>query len=170
MDANEFKQLFLRLQPRLYAYCCKYIGDSELAKDIVQECFMNLWDNKAEMEVSHESYMFRAVHNRCVSHFRSLKVHHDYEDSVKQKLKDIEIHPETPYPLTELYVKEISELLKHCVEKLPEMRRKVFTMSRQQGMKNKEIADELGVSVRTVEAQIYQALKVIREGLKDYLY
>jgi RNA polymerase sigma-70 factor (ECF subfamily) len=168
-DVKEFERIFHRLQPRLYAYCCKYIDDTEQAKDIVQECFVNLWDNHAEITVSYSSYLFRAVHNRCISHFRSLKIHTDYETSVKQKLKEIEIHPETPYPLTELYLKEINELLQHCVEKLPEKCRLVFMMSRYQGMKSQEIADELGISIRTVDAQIYHALKIIKEELRDYL-
>ncbi len=169
IDIKDFERLFRRLQPRLYAYCRKYIDDGEFAKDIVQECFANLWDNQAEITVSYESYLFRAVHNRCISHFRSLKSHADYELSIKQKLKEIEIYPETPYPLTELYLKEINELLQHCVEKLPEKCRLVFMMSRYQGMKSQEIAEELGISVRTVDAQIYHALKIIRRELKDYL-
>ena len=169
LDVKEFERIFYRLQPRLYAYCCKYINDSEQAKDIVQECFVHLWDNRAEITGSYESYMFRAVHNRCISHFRSLKVHADYETSVKQRLKEMEIHPETPNPLTELYLKEINELLQDCVEKLPEKCRLVFMMSRYQGMKNKEIAAKLGVSVRTVDTQIYHALKIVKEELKDYL-
>ena len=169
LDEKEFELMFHRLQPRLYAYCCKYINDSEQAKDIVQECFVNLWVNKAEITVSYESYLFRAVHNRCISHFRSLKVHADYEVSIRHQLKEMEIYPETPYPLSELYLKEINELLQHCVEKLPEKCRLVFMMSRYQGMKNQDIATELGISVRTVEAQIYNALKVIKEELKDYI-
>ena len=168
-ENENFKQLFHSLQPRLYAYCRKYIDDSELAKDIVQECFVHIWENRFEKIVSHEAYLFRAVHNRCISHLRSLKVHADYEISVKQKLKEMEIHPETPTPLTELYMKEINELLQQCVEKLPEKCRLVFMMSRYQGMKNQEIADELNISVRTVDAHIYQALKIIKEELKDYL-
>ena len=166
---KSFNQLFKDLQPRLYAYCRKYINDSELAKDIVQECFVNFWENRDEVISSHEAYLLRAVHNRCISHFRSQKVHEDYESSVKLKLKEIELHPETPNPLSELYLKEINELLQHCVEKLPEKCRLVFMMSRYQGMKNQEVADELGVSIRTVEAHIYNALKIIREELKDYL-
>ena len=161
-DEKEFERMFHRLQPRLYAYCCKYINDSEFAKDIVQECFVNLWESKAEIEISYESYLFRAVHNRCISHFRSLQVHADYETSIRQKLNEIEIYPEAPGPLTELYLKEINELLQHCVEKLPEKCRLVFMMSRYQRMNNQKIADELGISIRTVEAQIYQALKKIK--------
>ena len=168
-DKNEFNRIFHHLQPRLYAYCRKYIDNEEQAKDIVQECFVNFWENRDETIVSYEPYLFSAVHNHCISYFRSLKVHADYEASVKQKLKEMEIHPETPNPLTELYLKEINELLQHCVEKLPERCRLIFMMSRYQDMKNQEIADELGISVRTVDAQIYNALKVIKKELKDYL-
>ena len=138
-------------------------------KYIVQECFVNLWENRDDITVSYESYLFKAVHNRCISHFRSLKVHAAYEDSVKQKLKEAEFHTETPNPLMELYLKEINELLQQCVENLPEKCRLVFMMSRYQGMKSQEIANELGISVRTVDAHLYNALKVIKEELKDYL-
>ena len=169
LDAKKIEQIFFQLQPRLYAYCRKYIDDSDQAKDIVQDCFVHLWENRDDMIVSYESYLFRAVHNRCISHFRSLKVHADYEASVKQKLKEMEIPSEASTPLTELYLKEINELVQHCVKKLPEKCRLVFMMSRYQGMKNQEIADELKISVRTVEAHIHQALKVIKEELKDYL-
>ncbi len=169
MTERNFERVFRNLQPRLYAYCRKYIDDIEQAKDIVQECFINLWNHQVDITVSYDSYLFTAVHHRCMSHFRSLKVHADYEISVKQKLKEIEIPLEVPYPLMELYLKDINELLQHCIEKLPEKCRKVFMMSRFQDMKNQEIADELGVSIRTVEAQIYQALKILKEELKDYL-
>jgi RNA polymerase sigma-70 factor (ECF subfamily) len=170
LDVKEFERIFHRLQPRLYAYCRKYIDDGEQAKDIVQECFVHLWENRYDIIVSCESYLFRAVHNRCISYFRSLRVHTDYEISVKEKLKEIEIYPETPNQLTELYLKEINELLQQSVEKLPEKCRLVFMMSRYQGMKSQEIAAELGISVRTVDTQIYNALKIIKEELKDYLF
>ena len=169
LSIKEFEQIFNSLQPRLYTYCRKYIDDSEQAKDIVQECFVYLWENRNDAIVSYESYLFRAVHNRCISHLRSRKVHADYEASVKQSLKEMEIHPETPTPLTELYQKEINEILQHCLEKLPEKCRLVFIMSRYQGMKNQEIADKLNLSVRTVDAHIYHALKIIKTDLKDSL-
>jgi len=169
LNVKEFERLFYRLQPRLYAYCCKYVDDPELAKDIVQECFINLWNNRIEIIVSYESYLFRAVHNGCISYFRSCRLHSEYEASIRQKLKEIEIYPETPYPLTELYLKEINELLQQCIEKLPEKCRKVFTMSRFQGLKSQEIADELGINIRTVDSQIYHALKIIKKELKEYL-
>ena len=74
-----------------------------------------------------------------------------------------------PYPLIELYVKEVNTLLKESVSKLPEKCHLIFMMSRYQNMKNQEIADTLGISVRTVDAQIYNALKILKIKLKDYL-
>lgn len=168
-DLNNFEQLFNRLQPRLYAYCCKYIEDNELARDIVQECFINLWENYESVQISYEFYLFKAVHNRCLSHFRSERIHAEYASSVKMKIKEIEMHPELPYPLTELYVKEVNALLQESISKLPEKCRLIFMMSRYQNMKNQEIADTLGISIRTVDAQIYNALKILKVKLKDYL-
>ena len=168
-DLKDFEQLFHRLQPRLYAYCCKYIEDGELARDIVQECFINLWENYEGVQVSYEFYLFKAVHNRCLSHFRSERIHAEYASSVKMKIKEIEIHPDLPYPLAELYLKELSALLQESISQLPEKCRQIFIMSRYQNMKNQEIADVLGISVRTVDAQIYNALKILKIKLKDYL-
>lgn len=168
-DLKNFEQLFHYLQPRLYAYCCKYIKEQELARDIVQECFVNLWENYENVEISYEFYLFKAVHNRCLSHFRSQRVHSEYESTVKEKIRELEIHPELPSPLTELYLKEVNILLQQSVAKLPEKCRLIFMMSRYQKMKSQEIADTLGISVRTVDAQIYNALKILKLKLKDYL-
>lgn len=168
-DLKSFEQLFHKLQPRLFAYCCKFVEDDELARDIVQECFMNLWENYESVQISYEYYLFRAVHNRCLSYFRSVRVHSEYEASVKLKIQEIEIHPELPYPLTELYLKEVNRLLQDSISMLPEKCRLIFMMSRYQGMKSQQIAETLGVSVRTVDAQIYNALKILKVKLKDYL-
>jgi len=167
-DIKHFESLFQRLQPRLFAFCCKYIDDKELARDFVQECFINLWENFDMVQSSYESYLFMAVRNRCLSHFRSLKIHAEYEESVKFRIKEIEFHSEIPEPLTEMYLKDIQELLQQSMKRLPEKCRLIFTMSRYQGMKNQEIADMLGISIRTVEAQIYNALKFLKDKLRDY--
>lgn len=168
-DLINFEQLFYDLQPRLYAYCCKYVADGELARDIVQECFISLWENYENIETSYENYLFRAVHNRCLSHFRSERVHSEYAETIKMKIQAIEIHPELPYPLTELYLKEVNLLLQQSISQLPEKCRIIFMMSRYQGMKNQEIAEALGISVRTVDTHIYNALKILKVNLKDYL-
>jgi RNA polymerase sigma-70 factor (ECF subfamily) len=168
-DKKHFESLFQQIQPRLFAFCCKYVEDKELARDLVQECFISLWENFGSVEYSHESYLFTSVRNRCLSYIRSRKVHAEYEESVKLRIREMEIHPKMPEPLTDLYLKELNEILHHSIEKLPEKCKQVFRMSRYRGLKNQEIAEQLNISVRTVESQIYNALKILKEDLKDYL-
>ncbi len=166
---KHFEALFRRLQPRLFAFCLKYVDDEELARDFVQECFVRLWERYDSVEISHESYLFMAVRNRCISHFRNLKIKADYAMSVRLRIKEIELHSEMPDPLTQMYIGEIDELLQKSLKHLPEKCRIVFQMSRNPGMKNREIADQLGISTRTVEAHIHSALKVIKKYFCDYI-
>lgn len=168
-NLKHFESLFKQLQPRLFAYCCKYIEDEELARDIVQECFINLWENYGTVETSFDNYLVIAVRNRCISHFRSLQRKYQYENSIYLKIKEFEFHPEIPDPLSDIYLKEVHEILYNSIEKLPGKCKQVFKMSRLEGRKNQEIADMLDISVRTVEAQIYHALKILKTDLKDYL-
>lgn len=168
-DIKHFELLFRQLQPRLFAFCCKYVEDKELARDLVQECFISLWENYESVQSSYESYLFTAVRNRCLSYFRSQKVHAGYEELVALRIKEYEIHPEMPEPLMDIYIKEIDTLLKNSIDKLPPKCRSIFMMSRYEDMKNTEIAEALGISVRTVEAQIYSALKVLKTQFRDYL-
>jgi RNA polymerase sigma-70 factor (ECF subfamily) len=168
-DIKHFELLFKQIQPRLFAFCCKYIEDKELARDFVQECFIGLWENYKSVASSFESYLFTSARNRCLSYIRSQKIHAEYEESVKLHIKEIEIHPEMPEPLTDLYLKELTAIINESIEKLPEKCRQIFMMSRYQGMKNQEIADTLNISVRTVEVHIYNALKALKVDIKDYL-
>lgn len=168
-NVKHFESLFRQLQPRLFAYCCKYVEDEELARDIVQECFINLWENYGSVKIAFEHYLIVAVRNRCISHFRSLQIRSEYADSVYLKIKSAEFHSGIPDPLSDIYTKELYDLLRKNMATLPEKCRQIFEMSRFQGMRNQEIADSLGISVRTVESQIYYALRTLKSRLKDYL-
>lgn len=134
LDVQSFEILFSRIQPGLYAYCRKYIADAELARDFVQECFMNLWTNRDCVTTSYEAYLFRAVHNQCVSYYRAQKVHARYEVSARDRIAALTIPTDVPYPLAELYLKEVQELLDHSVGNLPEKCREIFIMSRYRGI------------------------------------
>lgn len=168
MDLILFETLFRNLQPRLFAYCCKYVDDEEIARDLVQECFISFWENNSSVTLSPEAYLFASVRNRCLSYFRAQRIRTDYQDSVKLQIKEFEFHPEMHDPMGELYMKEVHTLLQEVLNSLPPKSRQIFIMSRYQGLKNKEIAEELEISIRTVESQLYQALKQIKKHLKDY--
>lgn len=168
MDPILFETFFKNMQPRLFAYCCKYIDDKETARDLVQECFISFWEKKQEVIVSAESYLFASVRNRALSYIRSQKIRSDYHESLKLRIKEFEFHPEGSNPVVDLYMKEMKQMLKEALSTLPSRSHQIFIMSRYEGMKNQAIADELGISIRTVESHLYQSLRHLKKQLKDF--
>jgi RNA polymerase sigma-70 factor (ECF subfamily) len=171
-DKKTYEQLFLNNYKNLVLYAKKFVMETETARDLVQDVFIYLWDKREKLNIDKSlgSYLFRAVHNACINY---LKREATKENYIKQFL--INLHEGT-YKTTasedayELVVhKDLSERIEWIIETLPEQCRNIFRMSRFRGMKNKEIAEIYSISPRTVETQIYRALKVLKENLKPYL-
>jgi RNA polymerase sigma-70 factor (ECF subfamily) len=162
------------MQPRLFAFSRKFIDDKEVARDIVQEIFFEFWENRFRTVIksSLSAYLFKILHNKCLNYIRDSKVHGKYTSYVDLKLKEAELmfFDEDQGCYTSIFFKEIEEIFNSSVNSMPETCRQIFIMSRIDGLSNKEIADKLNISVRTVENQIYRALKTLKENLKDYLF
>jgi RNA polymerase sigma-70 factor (ECF subfamily) len=153
----------------MYAFCRKYISDHELARDIVQDAFVKLLENYDAVKTSVSAYLFASVHNGCISHIRRQKLKAEHEEYVALQIKEYEIHPDgVPEHLQQLYHNELKQQYDESVERLPDKCRHIFRLSRSDNMSNKEIAEKLGISIRTVESQIYNALKRLKEDLKDF--
>lgn len=172
-NLNAFEELYLNMQPRLYAFSRKFIDDKEISKDIVQEIFFEFWENRNSLAIksSLNAYLFRTLHNKCLNYIRTLKVQEKYSNYVDIKLKETELHfyDHETEGYKSIFFEEVQEILKASIENLPESCREIFHLSRVVGLSNKEIANKLNISVRTVENQIYRALKVLKNDLKDYL-
>ena len=172
LKAN-FESLYKELQPRLYAYSRKFINDPETARDLVQDAFMKLWEDidNSVIHTSVAAYMRQTVHNLCLLHLRSQQIHQRFEDYSTFKLKEAELNffSLNDEAYTPIFLKDIEDIVRQCVEKLPPMSRRIFEMSRMKGMSNSDIANELGLSIRTVENHIYRALATMKTELKDYL-
>jgi len=172
-DVAIFEILYKEMQPRLYAFARKFTSDSDSARDMVQEVFIDLWDRIAELQIntSVKSYLFSMVHNKCLNLIRSQKVHHKYTSYTEIKLKESELFyfEANESVHSSIFMQDIQEILDKKIEELPEGCREVFKLSRLDGLENKQIAEKLELSVRTVENQIYRALKVLKESLSDYL-
>lgn len=132
----------------------------------MQEVFFKLWKNRAELEIQTnlKSYLFRAVRNGCMNLIEHIQVRDSYKILNEEDIKDAE----SRY-IDEAIVSELEQRIRETIDKLPTERRKIFIMSRFDGLKYREIADRLGISVKTVENQMYQALKFLRDNLVDYL-
>lgn len=138
------------------------VSNRDQAEDIVQQMFVGLWEKRAETNIdgNPRSYLLRSVHNACLNHLKHLKVRVEHANHTKVNAADSEMRDL-------LEEEELRTHVKQCVQQLPAQCRKIFLMSRVQGKKYQQIADELDLSVKTVENQMGKALKLMREGLQS---
>jgi RNA polymerase sigma-70 factor, ECF subfamily len=170
-EPEYFEIIFKKYYQRLCFYARKFVDDDEIARDIVQDVFINLWHSKEiiELEIVLRTYLFRSVHNRCINYLNHKKLIDKHNDQVNKELKQIEIDY---YNSTEIQAHSLFELelkIDTSIESLPPQCRNVFKMSRFKGLKNHEIASELQISIKVVEKHISKALIILRENLVEYL-
>lgn len=164
-----YEMLFKQTFPRLLGYCRLFVHDQASANDLVQECYVRLWEKRATISSgqSVESLLFVMLRNRCLNFLRDQKS--DFRE------QDIGFIPESE--LQHLYQldftgreertveEKLIESIRTAVSQLPEKRRLVFTKAKIEGKKNKEVAEELGISVKAVEKHLHQAKEQIREEM-----
>lgn len=149
----------------LCAYANGFLRSRDEAEEVVQAVFIQFWEkrNNLEIEISLKSYLYRAVRNGALNKIKHEKVKLEYAGYAKSSNADIEA------PSENLEVEELQFKIRHALMKLPEQCRKVFELSRFEELKYAEIAERLGISVKTVENQMGKALRIMREQLQDYL-
>jgi RNA polymerase sigma-70 factor (ECF subfamily) len=165
-DVSDFEKLFKLHYSRLCSYANLFLNDPDAAEDVVQEVFFKLWKNREELVISTtiKSYLFRAVRNGCMNVIDHISIRDAHKIINEEDMKESESNL-----IDETILSELEQRIKETIDQLPAERRKIFILSRYEGLKYREIADRLNISVKTVENQMYQALKFMREGLVDYL-
>jgi RNA polymerase sigma-70 factor (ECF subfamily) len=161
-----FEQLFRSQYSRLCSYANLFLSDPDAAEDVVQEVFFKLWKNRDELVITStvKSYLFRAVRNGCMNVIDHISIREAHKLINEEDMKESESHL-----IDEAIVSELEQRIRETIDQLPPERRKIFVMSRYEGLKYREIADRLNISVKTVENQMYQALQFLRTRLADYL-
>jgi RNA polymerase sigma-70 factor, ECF subfamily len=171
-DVCAFESFYMKYQPRLFAYGMGILNDEEATKDVVQEAFIAFWEHRENImtDYSVTSYLFKIFHSKCLKHLRIQAIQSNFSQLSDLKMKEIEIAFYNPdrNVFGSVFMHEVEELYEKAVKKLPEQCREIFTLSKQQDMKSAEIAAQLGLSVRTVENQIYKAIHILRQEMKDY--
>ncbi len=150
---RKFEQFFILTFPKVKAFAWKILHSEEDAEDIAQDIFVKLWDNPEiwENKETWDSYIYTMARNQIYNFLKHQSVELNYQEKLSQ-----ENSPSYEFDMYDkLYAKELQLLIKLTLDNMPEQRRKVFSMSRQRGMSNQEIADNLQLSVRTVERHIY---------------
>ncbi|MEA3444853.1 MAG: RNA polymerase sigma-70 factor [Bacteroidota bacterium] len=161
----DLAKVFREYYPGLINFSLSIIGDHDSSKEVVQLVFVNLWDNreKIDMNKSLKSYLFTSVRNRCLNFLRDKKKYNSY-------ILDIEIAGNEVFIDDEDDMSDLKKKIEDALQKLPEKCREIFILSKINGLKYREIADDLNISIKTVENQISKALRILRNELKDKVF
>ena len=163
-DRKAYSCLFRKYYPMLCAYCHKFIS-LEDSEEIVQDVLFWLWESRKELviEKSLSQYLFKIIYNRAINKIASLQAKNKADTVFFEQMQDM--LQDTDY----YQIIELRELLKKAINKLPDSYREAFVMHRFQHKTYKEIAEQVGVSSKTIDYRIQQALNIFRKELKDYL-
>ncbi|MFX1707223.1 RNA polymerase sigma-70 factor [Chitinophaga sp. CC14] len=162
-DQLAFAQIHERYYPLLYNFSLKKNIDPEEIKDMIQEVFIKLWQNRESIQLttSLRSYLFRSVWNRMMDLFRHTKIKQEHIDSLQTAMNSPGFSG-TDYRIRE---KDMERIITLEIEALPQRMREVLTLRRDQNLSNKEIGIQLGITEQTVETHAKRALRVLRRRL-----
>lgn len=165
-DKYAFKQLYEQYYSRVVAFIVGMIKKEDIANDLAQDVFVNLWLGRKRLDISQnlQNYIFVASRNAAINYLRKELVHvHEQIETVQEK-----IYAESNVE-DSIFAREINLLVEMVVSDMPKQRQLIYRMSREEGLSNNEIANKLGISKRSVENQLSIALKEIRQSILTYI-
>ncbi len=172
-NKQAFEELFKLYHKVLKLYAKRFVIETDAAEDIVQDVFVNLWKTRKKIIIttSLKSYLFTAVYNQCLNYLKKTKKVQITDISEKEEADNLKeyYYEHVIYKKKSLIRSEISKDIKQAIDKLPEQQRRVIILSRKFGLKNREIAEFLDISIKVVEKHVSKALYTLRDYLKEYL-
>jgi len=165
-DRKAFSEIFSTYYKDLVYFAFSFLRDASSAEDVVQETFIKLWEecHNLEIKVSLRSYLLKTIHNRCLDIYRHKKIIDAHEEYIK--IQNLIFDNDT-----EGYIlrSEMAERIDMALAIMPENIREAYELNRNKGLKYREIALKLNVSVRTVEERISKALEILRNNLSEFI-
>lgn len=163
-NKDAYKQLFITFYSPLCEYASLYVSDSD-AEELVEELMLYIWEARASLLIgtSLRSYLFSATKHKCLNAIKKRLYRERIHGLMFEKIKEQFENPDF------YFIKELTENINKAIDELPEGYRETFKLSRFGEQTNAQVAETLGVSVKTVEYRISQSLKILRFKLKDYL-
>lgn len=171
LDAT-YKAVFRQCYPKLLFYAVRLVGDEE-AEDIVQDVFVELWRRKESVVIGEQilAFLYRSVYTKAINLLKHQAIENNYSAAMMEiygrKLQYYQ--PDHAEVIRKIEDQELRQEIYGAINELPDKCREVFKLSYLNEMKNKDIAETLGISLRTVEAHMYKALKFLRERLRHLL-
>ncbi|MCL3779540.1 RNA polymerase sigma-70 factor [Prolixibacteraceae bacterium JC049] len=166
-DLNAYEAIFFQYHGRLVLFAYKFIGDMQVAKDLVQDAFMLLWDKANTIQINHsvKAYLYQSIKNSCLNYNRHTKIKQSVQHTLETETNEFS-NNDPYYSLIEL---ELEEKIAEVIESLPPKCKEVFKLSRFEQLKNREIADQMSISVKMVEKHISKAIQILRQQLTEFL-
>lgn len=166
-DMDAFEELYSRYWKTLYTFAYNKVRSKEVAEEIVQEFLTNFWANRHRfiLKSSFKNYIFVAIRNLVINYIAAEMRHNRYSQFAKLFKSEADHTTEQTIYLRDLYLN-----LEKEIEFLPPKCRSVFEMSRHENKSNKQIADELGISEKTVESHLTKAIRRLRVSLNTILF
>jgi RNA polymerase sigma-70 factor, ECF subfamily len=165
-----FRLIMEEWYSHLFNFAIGYLNDEENTKEILQDVFLKLWDNrqKLTLDTNLKAYLFTLTRNRCIDMIRREKLLLQFQsDKQNEYMKLTENFNALSDPiLDQLFAMEIMDEVNRIVNELPDQCQRVFLLSRTNGMKNKDIGQMLNLSEKTVESHLTKALKTLRLSLE----
>lgn len=166
-DIQMVEYLFRKYYKVLRAYSFRFVNDWHAAENIVQDIFFELWCRRESIDFTQgiKTYLFKSVYNRTLNYIRNTPKH--IQVSPEDEELSAYLVSQEKEPEYWLILDELDKEIKNLIDQLPTQCRNVFLMSRQEEMKNKEIAEKLGISVKAVEKHISKAISFLKKELQE---
>lgn len=166
LSISEYENLFKSNHKNLCNIAYRLTRNKDSSEDIVQNVFLKLWNSRNEItiETSLGGYLYKSTTNACLNFLESNRRHLSYREEIKSTTTAFEENTSKNISL-----KELESLIERVLLRLPPKCRTIFILNRYDGMRYKQIAEHLNISVNTVENQMVKAISIMREGLKPYL-
>lgn len=169
----DFEQIYLSYFSKMKRFAREYVLSDEDAENIVQDVFLDFWEKKEllPLPINILAYLFTSIKNRCIDFLRHKIVQKEVENKMQEEYRlTLQMKYYSLGKLDEgIFEKDdVEQLLSKVIDSLPERCREIFLKSKIEGKKQKEIAEEMNISINTVETQMGIAYKKLRNELKDY--
>jgi RNA polymerase sigma-70 factor (family 1) len=162
-EEKAYKFLLNKFHRKLHAYALTLVNDHSMAQDIVQNVFLKTWKNRNKLnpEFSIQSFLYKSVYNEFINSYQQNKammlLQQKYVESMQHVVETTDDNS----------IERMLAIINKEIQNLPNKCQQVFILSKKEGLTNIEIAEHLDVSIKTVEAQISKAYKILKEKLKD---
>lgn len=173
VDEEFFHRLYTKYYTALCLYANKFVENREVAEELVQDVFLNNWEQRHNLQNIEfmGAYLYKSVYNASMNHLKREQLNFKYRNHYMQLIQNGEDYFTISRDNGESAVmaRELEDEINTAIQNLPEKCREIFELSRTHGLKNKEIAEQIGITINTVEKQISIALQKLKDALSKHL-